>query len=130
MSDFLEEEILRWLLTTGSAMSRPANLFVGVGTAGSDAGLTEPASGGYTRYQVTAGTFVSSGAGKFSNANEIVFPAATVGWGTISHVGIFTTVSGTAVSNCLFVGSLTASVTIGIGDQFRFAPSGLTVSAA
>lgn len=131
MTDWFQQEFLRWALTTATPMSRPASLFIGVGTAGAvSTGLTEPASGGYTRYQVTSGTFVSSGVGRFVNGQEINFPAATVGWGTISHIGIATVVSGSAVSNFLFIGALTGSVTIGVGDQVRIAPSTLTVSAA
>src|SRR5512137_1109714 len=125
-SDYTENLLLNWLLTTNSA-TRPTAWFVGLFTAApSDTGGgTEVTGNGYAR--VATGTMSISGtATTASNAAAIEFAAASGGnWGTITHAAIFDASSG---GNMLAWAPLTTSRTINSGDVFRIPASSLTVT--
>ena len=125
-SDYTENLLLTWLLTTSSA-TRPTAWFVGLFTAApSDTGGgTEVSGSGYAR--VATGTMSISGtATTASNAAAIEFAAASGGnWGTITHAAIFDASSG---GNMLAWAALTTSRTINDGDVFRIPASSLTVT--
>jgi len=125
-SDYTENLLLNWLLTTNSA-TRPTAWYVGLFTAApSDTGGgTEVSGSGYAR--VATGTMSISGtATTASNAAAIEFAAASGGnWGTITHAAIFDASSG---GNMLAWAALTTSRTINDGDVFRIPASSLTVT--
>jgi hypothetical protein len=125
-SDYTENLLLNWLLTTNSA-TRPTAWFVGLFTAApSDTGGgTEVTGNGYAR--VATGTMSISGtATTASNAAAIEFAAASGGnWGTITHAAIFDASTG---GNMLAWAPLTTSRTINSGDVFRIPASSLTVT--
>lgn len=125
-SDYTENLLLNWLLTTNSA-TRPTAWYIGLFTAApSDTGGgTEVSGSGYAR--VATGTMSISGtATTASNAAAIEFAAASGGnWGTITHAAIFDASSG---GNMLAWAPLTTSRTINSGDVFRIPASSLTVT--
>lgn len=125
-SDYTENLLLNWLLTTNAA-TRPTAWFVGLFTAApSDTGGgTEVTGNGYAR--VATGTMSISGtATTASNAAAIEFAAASGGnWGTITHAAIFDASTG---GNMLAWAPLTTSRTINSGDVFRIPASSLTVT--
>jgi len=125
-SDYTENLLLNWLLTTNSA-TRPTAWYVGLFTAApSDTGGgTEVTGNGYAR--VATGTMSISGtATTASNASAIEFAAASGGnWGTITYAAIFDASSG---GNMLAWAALTTSRTINDGDVFRIPAGSLTVT--
>ena len=125
-SDYTENLLLNWLLTTNSA-TRPTAWFVGLFTAApSDTGGgTEVTGNGYAR--VATGTISISGtATTATNAASIEFAAASGGnWGTITHAAIFDASTG---GNMLAWAPLTTSRTINNGDVFRIPAGSLTVT--
>ena len=125
-SDYTENLLLNWLLTTNSA-TRPTAWFVGLFTAApSDTGGgTEVTGNGYAR--VATGTITISGtATTATNAAAIEFAAASGGnWGTITNAAIFDASTG---GNMLAWAPLTTSRTINSGDVFRIPAGSLTVT--
>ena len=125
-SDYTENLLLNWLLTTNSA-TRPTAWFVGLFTAApSDTGGgTEVTGNGYAR--VATGTISISGTSTTAtNAVAIEFAAASGGnWGTITHAAIFDASTG---GNMLAWAALTTSRTINSGDVFRIPAGSLTVT--
>jgi len=125
-SNYTENLLLNWLLTTNSA-TRPTAWYVGLFTAApSDAGGgTEVTGNGYAR--VATGTISISGTSTTAtNAAAIEFAAASGGnWGTITHAAIFDASTG---GNMLAWAALTTSRTINSGDVFRIPAGSLTVT--
>jgi hypothetical protein len=125
-SDYTENLLLNWLLTTNSA-TRPTAWYVGLFTAApSDTGGgTEVTGNGYAR--VATGTMSISGTSTTAtNAAAIEFAAASGGnWGTITYAAIFDASSG---GNMLAWAALTTSRTINDGDVFRIPAGSLTVT--
>ena len=125
-SDYTENLVLNWLLTTNSA-TRPTAWYVGLFTAApSDTGGgTEVSGSGYAR--TATGTITVSGtATTATNAAAIEFAAASGGnWGTITHAAIFDASTG---GNMIAWSALTTSRTINDGDVFRIPAGSLTVT--
>ena len=125
-SDYTENLVLNWLLTTNSA-TRPTAWYVGLFTAApSDTGGgTEVSGSGYAR--MATGTITVSGtATTATNAAAIEFAAASGGnWGTITHAAIFDASTG---GNMIAWSALTTSRTINDGDVFRIPAGSLTVT--
>lgn len=126
-SDYTENLVLNWLLTTNSA-TRPTAWYVGLFTAApSDTGGgTEVSGSAYARK--TAGTLTVSGTSPTTatNAAAIEFAAASGGnWGTITHAAIF---DASTAGNMLAWAPLTTSRVINDGDVFRIPASSLTVT--
>jgi hypothetical protein len=129
-SDDMEQDILlRYLKnTTTQITSTPAaSVYVGLGTAGADTGLTEPAAGnGYTRQAFVFGT--PSGGTITGPTAAVTFGQCTgSNWGTITHFGIFDATS-TTTFKMLFWGALGSSVAINVNDRFEFAASAVTIT--
>jgi hypothetical protein len=126
-SDYTENLVLNWLLTTNSA-TRPTAWYVGLFTAApSDTGGGTEVSGSAYARKVT-GTITVSGTSPTTATNSaaIEFAAASGGnWGTITHAAIFDASSG---GNMLAWAPLTTSRTINDGDVFRIPASSLTVT--
>lgn len=132
LSDYLEAKYLD-LVYNGVAFTPPAAIYVALYTSDptdADAG-TEVTGGGYARVQVNpngggAPQFalaVTDGAGKLvANADEIVFPAATAPWGTITHFGAKDAATG---GNLLHHGALDEPQVVGTGGVFKIAAGAL-----
>lgn len=125
-SNYTENLVLNWLLTTNSA-TRPTAWYVGLFTAApSDTGGgTEVSGSGYAR-KATGTMTVSGTATTAQNAAAIEFAAASGGnWGTITHAAIF---DASTAGNMLAWAPLTTSRTINDGDVFRIPAGSLTVT--
>lgn len=126
-TDYTENLVLNWLLTTNSA-TRPTAWYVGLFTAApSDTGGgTEVSGNGYAR--ASTGTISVSGTSptNATNSAAIEFGAASGGnWGTITHAGIFDASSG---GNLLAWAALSTSRTINDGDVLRIPAGDLDVT--
>lgn len=125
-SNYTENLLLNWLLTTNSA-TRPTAWYVALFTAApSDAGGgTEVTGNGYAR--VATGTISVSGTDTTAtNSAAIEFAAASGGnWGTVTHAAIF---DASTSGNMLAWAALTTSRTINDGDVFRIPAGSLTVT--
>ena len=122
-SDYLENAILNHVLRN-SAYASPTTIYVGLYTtmpADDGTGGIEVSGGSYARQSVV---FAAPVAGQTANNALVQFPTATAGWGTVLGVGLFDALTG---GNLLYYGTLTASKTVGLGDQISFASSALTV---
>jgi hypothetical protein len=133
MSDYLEQMIGNVLFRTQAAW-KPSAIYVALFTAApSDSGGgTEVSGGSYARVQVTQAdanwNAPTGGNGLFDNANDIVFPAPSANWGTVTHFGIFDAAS---AGNLLIHGALTAQKTINNGDPApKFSAGALDVTFA
>ena len=126
-SDYTENLVLNWLLTTNSA-TRPTAWYVGLFTAApSDTGGGTEVSGSAYARKVT-GTISVSGTTPTTATNSaaIEFAAASGGnWGTVTHAAIFDALTS---GNMLAWAPLTTSRTINDGDVFRIPASSLTVT--
>lgn len=80
-------------------------------------GGTEVVGGAYARQTVTFSAPVN---GQSSNTVDVLFPVATVAWGTIVAFGVYDASSG---GNLLYFNALSTPRSIEINDQVRF-PSG------
>ena len=125
-TDYTENLVLNWLLTTNSA-TRPTDWYVGLFTAApSDTGGgTEVAGSGYVRVSMGAITITGT-ATTASNDAAIEFAAASGGnWGALTHAAIF---DASTAGNMLAWSALTTPRTINDGDVFRIPAAGLTVT--
>ena len=125
LSNYSEKLLLDWLMTTGTA-TRPTSWFVALYTAApSDSGGgTEVTTGSYARQSATFGA-AATPAGNTSNTNEISFTASGAGFGTVTHVGIFDSVSG---GNLLWHGQLLVSKTVLDGETLKFGIGNLVLT--
>ena len=125
-TNYTENLVLTWLLTTGSA-TRPTAWYVGLFTAApSDAGGgTEVSGSGYVRK--ATGTITVSGTDTTAtNSAAIEFdPASGGNWGTITHAAIF---DAETSGNMIAWAQLTTARTINDGDVFRIPATSLTVT--
>ena len=125
-SDYAENLVLNWLLTTNSA-TRPTAWYVALFTAApSDTGGGTEVSGSSYARTATGTISVSGTATTATNAAAIEFAAASGGnWGTITHAAILDASTG---GNMLAWAALTTSRTINDGDVFRIPAGSLTVT--
>lgn len=88
LTDYAKNLLGRALCARAPAL--PSQVFLGLGTGGSDvAGLTgEPAGNGYARQRVT---FTGTGPQQNTDAVRFTFTAAA---GTLTHAGLFDAASG------------------------------------
>jgi hypothetical protein len=133
MSNKLEEDVLnRWLKNTTTILgAAPATVYVAIGTAGDDTGVTEPSTTrGYTRTSISFGA-TAAGTNP-TTAMQVTGPTAAINvgpntvsdWGTITHFGIYDAASS---GNLLFWGALSSSVAIAVNDTFQFAAGAITI---
>ncbi len=128
LSDDAEALLLDWLMTTGTA-TRPTAWYVALYTAApSDSGGgTEVSTGGYARQSVTFAAASSPG-GTTSNTGTVSFTASGADYGTVTHIGIHSAVSG--AGNLLWHGAMTASKTIADGDTLEFSVGNIDLTLA
>jgi len=125
LSDYVENEILDHVLKTGD-WAQPTNIYVGLSTADptdDGTGIAEPSGNGYARVQHNSWDAAASRATE--NTGTISFPEATGSWGTVTHFFISDAVTG---GNMLAHGALSASKTIGSGDNASFQDGAIDVS--
>jgi len=125
MSDYLENEILDHILSTGS-YTMPTAVYVGLSTGSfnDDNSGTELTGSNYAR---VAATFTAAASGTTSNSAAVEFNAATGSWGSISHFGIFDAASS---GNLLIHGAFTVAKTIASGDILKIPTGDLDITAA
>jgi hypothetical protein len=127
LSNYAEKLLLDYLLTT-SAVTRPTAWYVALFTsAPDDAGNgTEVSTGGYSR-QVLTTSVATSGVGTASNTNTVSFVASGASYGTVTHVGIFTSLAG---GNLLWHGPILVSKEVLDGDGLKFDPGTIIFTLA
>jgi hypothetical protein len=123
LSDFSENLLLKWLLTTNAA-TRPTTWYVALSTAATtDAGsATEPSTGGYARQAVTF-----SVTGDTASNTAIIDFVSSADWANITHIAVFDAVT---TGNMLFHGALTTARDPASGDTIRIAAGALTLTLA
>lgn len=150
LSNTAEEKIL--LSSVGKAASSwpPTGVWCALFTAApSDTAFgTEVSGTGYARVQVTSSTTISvfgtydSTTGSIKNngtynasttlssggSGIITFATAQASWGTVTHVALLDSSTGTAASNVIWYGQLTTPKTVNNGDTVSFAASDLVLS--
>ena len=116
-SDYLEVQLRNHLFRTAT-FTKPAALYVALHTADpTDAATGAEVSGGsYARVQRNPldanWTAASATDGRTTNAADIVFPAPTANWGTVTHASLWDAASG---GNMLAHAPLDAPRTISSG---------------
>lgn len=119
-SNYLEDEILDHILGGGD-FTRPATVYVSLHSADpGETGASELSGNGYARVAVTndATNWPAASGGVKSNGAAITFPAATGSdWAAATHFGIWDAPSS---GNPLYLGALTASKTVQVGDTASF----------
>lgn len=127
-SNYAENLVLNWLLTTNSA-TRPTTWYVGLFTTDpTDAGTgTEVSGGSYARQSVTFNSAMGTNPTYTDNTATLTWPTATANWGTVGWIGVFDNVSG---GNLLIHGALTTSKAVGNGDTFQILANNLIINLA
>lgn len=140
LSDYLEGEILKHLLRTGS-WTKPTTIAIALCTSapvdsdtGALAGKEVANSNAYARQTLNPldanWAAPSGGNGLSDNLAAITFPVATPsGWGTITHVAIVDSATHGA-GNLLLHGALSVSKVVGAGDTFKFNIGDLDIAVA
>lgn len=125
MSDYLENAIINATLR-GQAFTPPSTVYLALYTSDpTDAKTgTEVSGGAYARQSIP---FSAPTNGTASSSADVLFPVATAGWGTVTHIGILDAATG---GNLLYHGQLTNNKTIAIDDQLKIAAGDITVSLA
>ncbi len=123
LTDFSENLILDWLMTTGAAV-RPTAWWVALhtGDPGETGSANELSGLGYARQSETFAVVVSAA----DNDSLLTFgPNITTDWGTVSHVSIWDAVT---AGNCLAKGVLAASKAVAVDDSVTIAAAVLTLT--
>jgi hypothetical protein len=132
LSDAYEVTVAEYLV--GKTAATLPSVWVALFTAApSDAGGgTEVSGSSYARVATTGASWTSANAttGVISNAAALAFPTATGSSYTVTHVALMNSASGTAGSNYIASGALTASKTINVGDTPNFPIGSLTLTVA
>lgn len=133
MTDYLEGQLRAHLFRTAS-FTKPTVMAVALYTAapGEAGGGTEVSGGSYARVDrppLDANwTAASATDGLTDNAADIVFPAPTANWGSITH---FALLDATTAGNFLIYGALTTAKTVNNGDPApKFVAGALDITFA
>jgi hypothetical protein len=122
MTDLLKRKVLDHVFG-GPSYTPAASVYVGLGTALSGETITEWDDTDYTRQ---ACAFDVSSGGVTQNAAAETFASSVVDADvTLSHFGIWDDAS---LGNLLYVGALTATKAVAIGDSFEIPDGGLVVN--
>ena len=124
-TDYTENKILN--LMRNVAWTEFAAYVALFTTATADDGTgTEVSGGAYARELADLTAAMGTG-GTTSNASDITFTTATVGWGTVTHVAIYDAVT---AGNMIMHGALDASRVVSDGDTFKINAGDLDVTVA
>jgi hypothetical protein len=120
-SDYLRDNLLNHTLRN-TPYTAPTTVYLAAYTVPptSAGGGTEVSGGSYVRQTVT---FAAPSGGQVVNDAEVLYPIATLDWGTIVAVGIF---DAAVAGNFLRFTSLGTPKIINATDQLRF-PAGTLV---
>lgn len=112
---YLDNNVLNVALR-GIPFTPPATIYVALYTVapGVGGGGTEVAGGAYARQLVTMTVPAS---GQCSNTADILFPVASLSWGTIVSFALLDASSG---GNMLYFGNLSTPRLVLVSDQVRF----------
>ena len=126
-SDYVENAVLGHVFGS-TTFAKPAGRFLALFTtspgdanAGTEVSTT---STGYARQSV-AWTVSGTSPTSATNTAAIEFASATASWGTITHVGVYDTVTG---GNLLAWAQLTTSKTVSAADIFRVPASNIIIT--
>ncbi|GBG09517.1 hypothetical protein PAT3040_04167 [Paenibacillus agaridevorans] len=119
MSNYLEAALLNAVFRN-TAYTSPSTVYLALYTSDpteADTG-TEVTGGAYVRQSVafSAPTQVSNKA-TISNSADVTFPVATAAWGTVTHIGLRSAVTG---GNLLYYGPVSNARSILANDQLKF----------
>lgn len=141
MSDVYEKRVLDLIFRNSNASATiplgldATNVWVGLGTAGSDAAFTElAATGAYARVAVarsgTPGWAAAAGTSPATtnNSGTITFPTATANWNAGSAVTHFAVFDAATTGNVVYWADLTTPKVISTGDTATFAASAIAVT--
>jgi hypothetical protein len=126
-SNYMEDAITAWINGT-TFPSAPTNTYVQLYSQDpTDAGSATGAL--YTRISVASGGWTrgTGGAGTLSNTGVITITSSAASGATATHVAVFNEITG---GNLLFYGALSASKSIGVGDEVKFNALQLTLTVA
>ena len=126
-SNYMEDAITAWINGT-TFPSAPTNTYVQLYSQDpTDAGSATGAL--YTRvtYAASGWTRGTGGAGTLSNTGVITITSSAASGATATHVAVFNAITG---GNLLFYGALSASKSIGVGDEVKFNALQLTLTVA
>jgi hypothetical protein len=124
-SNAVEVDILTYYFTAGAPMTRPTAWYLSLhtddpGDTGANEVTTAAAYTNYARKSVTfaAPTSVDVGPSTTSNTGAVSFPALSGTGATVTHVGIWTALTG---GTLLRVGALAVAKTVAAGEVLSFA---------
>ena len=126
-SNYMEDAITAWINET-TFPSAPTNTYVQLYSQDpTDEGSATGAL--YTRISVASGGWTrgTGGAGTLSNTNAIIMQESAGSSATASHFAVFDAATD---GNLLFYGALSASKSIGVGDEVKFNALQLTLTVA
>lgn len=111
----------------GNATLLGATVYIGLMTAApanDGSGVVEPIGNAYSRVAVVNNLtqWPAAVARVKQHANDITFPQATGTWGTVTHVGVFDSLSGGLLK--IFDGLTTPRLIVNT-DQYRFLAGGV-----
>ncbi len=122
---YLANKILDHIFKT-AAYTQALHLYVSLSSANptdDDSGNAEPTIGSYARVQKD--TWSAASAGASHNTGAITFPQATVGWGTMTHFGIY---DASTAGNLMFYAALDSARNIGVNDTPSFGDAALNLT--
>jgi hypothetical protein len=105
----------------------PTALYIGLFTTAPDENGedgVEVNGGGYARQLYQVGTTKIT-TGQLVNISSVIFPVATIDWGSIVTIGLFGDDTG---DNLKFFETLDSPITIAAGSQYQFATGNAVVS--
>ena len=126
-SNYMEDAITAWINGT-TFPSAPTNTYVQLYSQDpTDEGSATGAL--YTRISVASGGWTrgTGGAGTLSNTGVITITSSAASGATATHVAVFNAITS---GNLLFYGALSASKSIGVGDEVKFNALQLTLTVA
>ena len=128
-TSYLSNAIANWV--RGTAMpTAPTTLYLALSTTainGDGTGITEPSGGAYARQIVTmtAPSFGESTGSVISLSGNVIYPTATGTWGNITHLALFTAVSG---GSMLHRWQAPVAKNIGVGDTYTVAAGDFSIA--
>ncbi len=128
-TNYSENAFLDAFLGTAHTVDFAATVYIGLFTAtpNETGGGTEVSGGSYARVAVTNNdaNWPDAVSGSKTNATIVTFPGATLGWGVITHWGIF---SASTAGTLYLYGELSVPRDVISGDVMFFPASGLTIT--
>jgi hypothetical protein len=129
LSSYLENALLDHLFRQGNADYVSPTIYVALSKAdpGEDgAGIDEPSAGAYARVATAYTDWDTAAAGIVDNLSPIIFPEASLAWGTITHFALF---DAETSGNMLAYGALPTPKVVVAEDIPEFAIGSITITA-